>query len=88
MERELRRELAAGHPLFGLPARALARRRDCDGVLFAVEDGSGRVAVVHLTWTPSPDERPRWPSTAVSPSLAVWAAEGMRVDAEEFGTSP
>ena len=85
MERELRRELSAGHPLSGLPVRTLARRQDCDDVLFAVEDGSGRVAVVHLTWTHTPPEQPPWPGTTVFPSLEAWAAEGMRADAEEFG---
>lgn len=86
MARELERELSAGHPLFGLPVRTLARRQDCDDVLFAVDDGTGRVAVVHLTWTHSPPERPPWPDTAVFPSLAAWAAEGMRADAEGFAS--
>jgi hypothetical protein len=85
MERELRRELSAGHPLFKLPVRTLARRQDCDDVLFAVEDGTGRVAVVHLTWSHTPPERPPCPVTTLFPSLAAWAAEGMRADAEEFG---
>ena len=86
MEQELRRELSAGHPLFGLSVRTLARRQDCDDVLFAVEDGTGRVAVVHLTWTHSLPERPPWPGTAVFPSLAEWAADGMRTHAEEFAS--
>ena len=47
----LRRELSAGHPLYDMPTRAVGRRQDCDDVLFSIEDGSGRVAVVHLTWT-------------------------------------
>ena len=47
---ELSRELPPAHPLSGLPIRAIARRRDDDDVLFAIEDGSGRVASVHLTW--------------------------------------
>ena len=84
MERELRRELSAGHPLFGLPVRTLARRQDCDDVLFAVEDGTGRVAVVHLTWTSSPPDQQPFPWTVLFPSLPAWAAEGMRADAEEF----
>ena len=65
MERQLGRELSAEHPLFGLSVRTLARRQDCDDVLFAVEDGTGRVAVVHLTWTHSPPERPPWPDSAL-----------------------
>lgn len=85
MERELRRELSAGHPLHNLPARTLARRQDCDDVLFAVDDGTERVAVVHLTWTQNPPAFPPFPWSVLYPSLAAWAAEGMRADHEEFG---
>ena len=49
-EAELRRELSPGHPLYGLPLRAIGRRPDRDDALFAIRDGSGRVAQVHLTW--------------------------------------
>lgn len=84
MERELGRELSAGHPLYGLPVRALGRRQDCDDVLFAIADGTGRVAVVHLTWTHSPPEPLPWPITIVYPSIDAWAEEGMRPDNEEF----
>jgi hypothetical protein len=88
MERELRRELSAGHPLYGLPVRTLGRRQDCDDVLFAVEDGTGRVAVVHLTWTHSPPERPPWPGTSVYPSFEAWVAEGMGPDHDDFHAGP
>jgi hypothetical protein len=84
MERELRRELSAGHPLFGLPVRTLRSRQDCDDVLFALEDGTGRVAVVHLTWTHNSPERPPWPMTAVYPNVEAWLAEGMQADHDEF----
>jgi hypothetical protein len=85
MERELKRELSVEHPLFGLPVKTLARRQDRDDVLFALEDGTGRVAVVHLTWTQSPPERPPWPVTTLFPSLENWAAVDMLSDAAEFG---
>jgi hypothetical protein len=84
MERELYRELAEGHPLYRLPVRTLGRRQDCDDVLFAVEDGSGRVAVVHLTWTHNPPDRPPWPHTVMYPSFAAWDIEGMQPDHDEF----
>jgi hypothetical protein len=61
LEEELRREVAAGHLLFGLPVTAVARRRDCDDVLFKVLDGTNRYAVVHLTWRGCPGNDPRWP---------------------------
>lgn len=78
MEHELRRELADGHPLFGLPVRAVSRRQDCDDVLFAIEDGSGRVAVVHLTWTRRPPDRPPWPVTNMYPSHEAWTIAEMQ----------
>lgn len=84
MERELARELSTGHPLFGLPVRALARRQDCDDVLLVIEDGTGQVAVVHLTWTHTPPERPPWPGTTLYPSFEVWVAEGMRSNHNDF----
>src|SRR5688500_3538290 len=85
LERELQSELSAGHLLFDVPVKALASRQDRDDVLFALQDGTGRVAVVHLTWTRSPPERPPWPSASIFPSLESWSAEGMRADAEDFG---
>jgi hypothetical protein len=84
LQAELQRELPAQHPVFGLPATALARRQDCDDVLFAIEDGTGRVAVVHLTWTRSMPERLPCPRTRVFPSLATWESEGMLADAAGF----
>jgi hypothetical protein len=73
---QLEREVGPGHPLFGLPTRLLARG-DGDDALFALLDGTGRVASVHLTWS-SRQERPPWPATAVYPSLEAWAEAEMR----------
>jgi hypothetical protein len=84
LERELSRELSAGHRLCGVPVRALGRRQDCDDVLFALEDGTGRVAVVHLTWTQSPPDKPPWPATGIYRSFEAWLAEGMRADHDEI----
>jgi hypothetical protein len=72
MERELQRELSAGHSLFGLLVKTLARRQDCDDVLLALQDGTGRVAVVHLIWTYCPPERLPWPGTTLFQSLEIW----------------
>jgi len=46
------------------------RRGDCDDVLFAVRN-SPEVALVHLTWTSSP-ERPGFPWTTVFASMLDW----------------
>ncbi len=70
-EAELRRELKSAHPLFGAPVAAIGRRYDQDDVLFALLDGSGRVAEVHLTWA-GEKEQPPWPGTAVFESFAEW----------------
>lgn len=69
---ELRRETPPGHVLHGVPVRALARRRDCDDALFALEDGTSRVAVVHLTYAAEAD--PRWPDTEIFESRQAWLA--------------
>jgi hypothetical protein len=84
MERELQRELSPGHPLFGMLVKTLARRQDRDDVLFAVQDRTGRVTVVHLTWTQSPPECPPWPHTTLFPNLETWAVEGMHSDIAEW----
>jgi hypothetical protein len=73
-EAELQRELSPGHTLFGLPLRAVGRRWDCDDVLFAVEDGSGRVAAVHLTCRQGA-EPPPWPNSGLYESRAAWAED-------------
>ena len=70
-EAELRREVKAGHLLFGLPLAAIGRRYDQDDVLFAVSDGSDRVAEVHLTWA-AKKENPPWPWTSIFNSFAEW----------------
>jgi hypothetical protein len=72
LELELARELTVGHPLYGAPASALAMRRDCDDVLFSVADGTGRVAVVHLTW--GAGEQSPWPVADIYPSIDSWIA--------------
>ncbi|UXI66847.1 hypothetical protein [Tahibacter amnicola] len=79
----LRRELVPGHALFDVPVRALARRCDTDDVLYGFVDGSGRVAVVHLTWQPGMSAR--WPYTEVLPDLATFAERVMRPDHTERG---
>jgi hypothetical protein len=86
LEAELQRELAPGHPLYGHPAQAIARRIDCDDVLFAAMSPPGRIAVVHLTWSGQPETDPRWPAVVVFANLDDWVTRGMRPDHEELGT--
>lgn len=78
---ELHRELSPGHLLHGQTVMPLARRQDVDDVLYALADGSGRVAQVHLTFRGK--ERPPFPITKAFESIAAWE-ETMRIDHAEF----
>lgn len=79
LEAELRRELCAKHVLFGIEAKIIARRQDCDDFLFALP--GGRFADVHLTWSKESD--PTWPGTFIYDSAEqMWAA--IQSDIEEW----
>lgn len=80
---ELSKELARGHPLYGAKARAIARRSDCDDVLFVVRGDRRRYAVVHLTWSSKP-EPAGWPAFELYDSLAQWLQERMLPDREAW----
>ena len=67
---ELALELPTGHMLDGTALTAVARRTDCDDVLFELSDG--RFALVHLTWSGSRETDPAWPGTTVYDSLDHW----------------
>jgi hypothetical protein len=69
---ELQNELPPRHVLYGVPVIAVARRIDCDDVLFTAEDSSKTLAVVHLTWTGKPEHDPRWPSTTLYRDWQDW----------------
>lgn len=84
MAHRLARELGRDYPLYGVRVETLARRGDCDDVLYRLLDGTGRVAVVHLTWTSDPPERYPYPWATLYPSFEAWADEGMAGDHREF----
>ncbi len=80
LETELARELVPGHRLHGRPnLRAVARRADCDDVLFVSDTIA---AVVHLTWAKEPD--PASPSTEIFSSVEDFVARRMNSDHDEF----
>jgi hypothetical protein len=60
---ELYKELGKEHILYSIQVEALARREDCDDVLFLLLDGSNRYAVVHLTWIGKKEKNPLYPLT-------------------------
>lgn len=70
LKEELARELPPGHVLDGVAATAIARRTDCDDVLFALSDD--RFAVVHLTWSGSQETDPTWPATTIHETVQLW----------------
>lgn len=82
-ERELAAELGMDHPLFGLPLSAVAKHDGTDDVLFQLLDGSGRVAVVHLTWARRPEPSP-WPGFELFQSLEAFEVARMQPDHDEF----
>ncbi|GAB1597212.1 hypothetical protein [Lysobacter claricitrinus] len=82
LEEQLRAEVQLGHALHNVPVEAIAARQDRDDVLFALKDGSARVAVVHLAYAANSDAR--WPSATFFADMASWLAEGMARDCEEF----
>jgi len=82
-ERELAAELGAGHQLSGIRLAAIGKHDGSDDVLFQVLDGSGQVAVVHLTWARHP-EPPPWPGFKFFRSLEAFAEQRMRPEHSEF----
>ncbi len=72
LEAELRREITRGHPLYSVSVEAIARRQDCDDVLFAFATTSA-VAVVHLSYRA--EASADWPDTALFSSLAEWSED-------------
>lgn len=85
LERELSRELPEGHVVSGKAVQAIARRADCDDVLFEVA-GVG-FAVVHLTWRRAREKNAAWPRTELFASYAEWAALRMRPDHADWSTA-
>ena len=67
---ELQDEMPPQHILYGVPVIGLARRIDCDDVLFMSSDPSKPLALVHLTWHRETD--PKWPSTTIYQSWQEW----------------
>lgn len=81
---ELRNEVTENHPLWGIEARAIARRTDSDDVLFELGFDETKLAVVHLTWSGHLETDSRWPSTRFFASLSEWIREGMSLDHRQF----
>jgi hypothetical protein len=81
-EEELGREVAPDHPLAGLPLVAIGKHGNTDDYLFRVDDGSGRIALTHLTWSGTRESSP-WPESMLFASEAEWIEHGMKPDHKE-----
>jgi hypothetical protein len=84
---ELRRELSSNHALFGREVAAVARRIDCDDVLFLVSDPAHPLAVVHLTWKGSQEREPVWPFTRRYRSWQDWIERCLLPDHRDYRAS-
>ncbi len=82
--RQLYCELGRRHILYGIKVRPVGHRQDCDDVLFELLDGSGRFAVVHLTYAQHPESDPRWPRSDIYADWSTFERDRMRPDAEEW----
>ena len=83
--KELYAEVCMKHVLFGIRARPVGCRQDCDDFLFELLDGSGRFAVVHLTYAQHPEPDPRWPETSVYRDWGEFLSV-MKEDAADWNT--
>ena len=81
--KELYAEVCDRHVLSGIQARPVACRQDCDDVLFELLDGSGRFAVVHLTYAQHPETDLRWPETLMYRDWDEFLI-AMKADAEDW----
>lgn len=72
LEKELEKEVGLNllHPLRGVKATSVARRKDSDDVLFLLHNHKHHLAVVHLTW--NREILPAFPSTQLYKSWAQW----------------
>ena len=84
---ELRNELTSQAVLFGHEVQAVARRIDCDKVLFAVHGNNTelRLAVVHLTWSGKKEALP-WPKIQLFASQQEFLDKQMIPDATEYNS--
>ena len=84
LEIELKKEVSLSHVLYGVEAVSIARRTDCDDVLFFLPAHRKPLAVVHLTWSGKKDWHADYPSTIFYSSLEDWVENCLKPDHWEF----
>ena len=80
---ELQTEVSLGHSLYGASATAVAYRKDCDDVLFAIDLHDKPLTVVHLTRNRG-KELDTLPRTKLFTNCEEWVREAMLPDPEEY----
>ena len=81
MVAELKREACEKHLLYNQPLTVVARRMDCDDVLFKFGAPSEKFAVVHLTYRREVEVNPTFPRTRVYSTFEDFAENKMKIDA-------
>ena len=81
IEEEVNKEILKNHPLYGRNLKTIARREDCDDILFQIEN-SQKVAYVHLTWS-SKKEFSDFPITVIYENIEEFKTTKMKDDAKE-----
>jgi hypothetical protein len=82
--RELASELSKQHLLYGVPVGAVGHRQDCDDVLFELLSGTGRFAIVHLTYAQHPEGDSRWSETTLYENWLNFERNRMAADARDW----
>ena len=83
---EFQREVGRDHPLADIAVSPIARRQDCDDVLFSVADG--RVAIVHLTWSGKTESNSELPIYHFFDSLEIFVEESMKPEHQRWRSFP
>jgi len=87
-ENELGLEVTPGHPLYGVPIKAVGRTCHGDDILYELLNHPAQLAVVHLTFTGRPEREPRWPSVTFYSDLDHWVARGLMPDIARYESDP
>ena len=82
LSNQLQIELSDDHQLKSKKVKTIARRQDCDDVLFELEDG--KFALVHLTWRQTAHTDNQWPSTKIFNSWNEVYVNRILPDAKDF----
>lgn len=83
---ELYKELSSSHLLKDKKVKIIARRIDCDEVLFQLLEKPEKYGQVHLTWAGKAEQNVKWPRTKIYDSFEEWISTRMMIDNNEYET--